>query len=151
MPRVFRGLCSPTRKSRRQGMGLWGAVFDQESHRPYSLQAAWFGQSLSRGRFMIAQLWPFERTAGSESGEVRRLMRAVFCPSHAELVKRFRNANRRTPVQLFLTVALAVFLFQISTVPPFILSIWFSAASGAPCRWHLNSAAPWKYWPAFSR
>ena len=74
---------------------------------------------------MIAQVWPFERTAGSGKGEVRRLMRAVFCPSHAEIVKRFQTANRRTSMQLFMAAALAALLFQISTVPPFILTIWF--------------------------
>ncbi len=62
--------------------------------------------------------------SGDGKSEFARLLRAIFCPSRVEIVKRFEATNRRTPVQLFCAVAVAAVLCMVSTLSPSVLAIW---------------------------
>lgn len=71
--------------------------------------------------------WPLAQAIGQQDDNaVRRLWRAVFCPGREEIVKRFQETNRRTPVQLFCAAALAGVLYKVSSLPHLLIGLWLA-------------------------
>src|SRR4029077_20634860 len=67
-------------------------------------------------------VWPFERAAARGRGH-SHLLRAVFRPSRAEMVRRFEIANRRIWIHYFGAVGIAASLYQISTLSSLAITV----------------------------